>query len=173
MPATILFTELEYHYGGGGAGTSTRGGVISTALISSGAPNNVWVDISTSEAQSGITTYACVFIKNATASGGIWSAPKVWVDITPETGESLSLNTQATLPAKNSATVTIASNLNSPAGIAFTAANTPSSKAAGIALPNLGPNEYQAIWLKRVINPGAGENLDDHLSIRVEGDTVM
>jgi hypothetical protein len=115
--------------------------------------------------------YRCFFVHNAHATL-TWYSPVVWISSETAGGASAAIGVDATatsaIGASSAQAVTIANELTAPSGVTFTA---PASKAAGLAVGDLGPGQCRAIWVRRTAANTAALDVDG-VVIRVEGDTA-
>lgn len=168
----IVAGDIEYRLSGGAANTSpaaSLGGAMSTAgggIITSGAANNLWDDVSSAEASAGDIEYRGFYVKNN--HGSItWENVVVWID-----GLTSSADTEFDIAladeAVNVAMETIANESTAPSGPSFT---RPTSKGTGLSIGNIPPGQYKGIWIRRTVNALAAA-ANDSGSIRCEGDTA-
>lgn len=171
----IISTDIEYRLSGGAANTdknASLGGAISTAgggLITPGAANNLWDDVSGAEAAAGDVEYRCIYIKNNHGSLTLQSAV-VWIDsLTTSTSTEFDI---ALDPAAVGATATASTVDENTAPTGGTVTFTqPTTKGAGLTIGDIPAGSRKAIWLRRTVTAGA-VSASDTGSIRVEGDTA-
>jgi hypothetical protein len=169
----IVTTDIVYRLSGGAANTSpaaSLGGAMSTAgggVITSGAANNLWDDVSGAESLSGDTEYRGFYVRNECATAITLQSPVVWIDV-QTTSPDTSFEIAVAAEAASVAMASIANESTAPATVVFT---TPATKGAGLALTNLAQNAYRGIWIKRIVTASAAA-ANDSGSIRVEGDTA-
>jgi hypothetical protein len=167
--ATILTSEIEYHLSGGAQNLAidlSLGGPIANGTIPANAFNNVWDGITATQAASGITTYACVYLKNNTGGTFAFQSVVVWIDGVPAQGTAaIGIDS-----APMGQTAVSSSPLTTVAPTPAITFSSPTSQGAGISLgTNMPPGSYKAIWLRRTIPPGAVNNSSDSISIQVAG----
>lgn len=168
MPITAA--NLKYYLSGGAGNVdpnASLGGVRSTTLVGAGV-DNLFADVTGDQAAAGITTYRCIYFRNEDANANGLIGPVAWIDVQSEALDTISIGID---PAgKNVAGTTIANETTAPAGVTFT---TPTSKAAGLALPGTpyAQNDFVAIWIRRTTGAGAASINPDTASVRVEGDS--
>ncbi len=168
----IVAADLEYRLSGGAANTSPAaalGGAMSTAgggIITTATLNNLFDDVSGDEALAGDTEYRGIYIKNNHGSLTL-SAVKAWLSTQdPHTGAVFSI---ALAGEGVSATIeTIANESTAPSGETFSA---PTTKGAGLSIPNLAAAAYHGIWIRRVIGAATAATASTGPTLRVEGDT--
>lgn len=145
------------------------GGFVSTTVLSGTALGALFDDVTGDEAANGETEYRCLFVHNAHATLTLL-APVVW--LTAEAAETiaLSVDTTAASPVDAAAAQakTVTGEDTPPASQTFA---SPTVKADGLALGDLGPGEVRGIWFRRTVAAGATAVNDDTVAWRVEGDT--
>lgn len=168
----VTVDDIEYRLGGGATNTdpnASLSGAMSTAaggLITGGAQNNLWDNVSSAEALSGDYEYRLLYVKNNHASA-TWNSPKIWIDSAPAQGDyAIALDSAA---IGSTAASSCANENTAPTGggapYTFT---SPTTKTAGISLGgDLGPGQYKAIWVRRHINASTPGQSDAE-SIRTE-----
>lgn len=164
----ILASEIEYRYSGGGANGNpalSLGGAIG-GLIATGADGNVLPDVTAAQAAAGETNYACIYIKNNTIGGNTWTGVVVWIDGVPIDG-SLAIGLDSAAIGATAASTAANVNAAPSPTITFT---SPTTKGAGLAVGDIPPGSYKALWLKRTI-PASSTQANDGVSIRCEGNT--
>lgn len=168
----INSANLKYYLSGGSGNTNPNlslGGARSTTEIG-GSINNLFDDVTSTEATDGMTDYRCFYFRNEDSDADGLITPKTW--ITSNTPSSTTTASIGLDPAgKNATATTIANENTAPAGVTF---STPTTKATGLSLPS-GPyaqNDYVAIWVKRVVDAGTASAVSDPVTLRVEGDTI-
>jgi hypothetical protein len=165
----IQATDIEYHYSGGTANTTpaaSLGGAIATAQAVNDADQNVFADVTSDEASSGATYYSCLYIRNGN-TGRTLETATIWIDVTPDQGTiGIGLDTAA-VGATAASTAATVKTAPSPT-ITFT---SPTTKAAGLTIGNIGPGQAKAVWVERVIPPGVSQGADA-FSLRVEGQST-
>ena len=151
----VSAASLKLHLSGGAANAdpaASLGGAMSSEVISASALNNLYDDVTGTEATAGQDEYRCVYWVNEDADAGGINDVVVWVSAQPNvsgvaTGETLSLGVD--LAGKNGVADTIADGTTAPSpAVTFSAGTT---KETGTALPD-GPylqNDAIAIWVKR------------------------
>jgi hypothetical protein len=161
----IVTTDLKYYLPINVGPSTTIGGTITGNQITSGAANNLWDDVSTVEGSSGDTEYRCCYIKNANVSLSLTNT-FAWISAQTSGGHTISIGLD---PAGNGGTATtITSESVAPAGVTF---SSPTTKATGLSIGTLTPNQARAIWWRRVVTAGSGSGSGISPQITVEGDT--
>ena len=168
----ITTAEIEFRLSGGAANVNPNaalGGAMSTVaggVITSGALNNLFDNVSGDEALAGDIEYRAFYVqqRNATLT---WTAVKAWIATlspSPDTVFAISLATEG----KNGTMQSVANEATSPAGQTF---SSPITKSGGLAVPDLAPNEFIGVWLRRTVSAAAAAIASDGPTIRIEGDT--
>lgn len=178
MPIVASDIQVRLSTKSGSAGDSTTstpaaslGKYVSTTVMATGA-NGLFDDISGDQNAASAIDYRCVFIANNHATLTLQNA-KVWVDSQVAGGASVEIAIDNIAPSNdNSASAQaaeIANETTAPTGVgAFSA---PGTKAAGLALGDIGPNQVRAVWVKRsATNSAALAN--DGFTFGIAGDTL-
>ena len=168
----IASSDIEYRLSGGASNTdpaAALGGAMSTVaggIITSGNANNLWDDVSSSEAAAGDTEYRGFYVKNKHATL-TWENVVVWIDSLTSSADT-EFDIALADEAVNVAMETIANESTAPSGPSFT---RPTTKGAGLSIGNIPAGQYKGIWIKRTVTAGAAA-ANDSGSIRCEGDTA-
>lgn len=141
---------------------STVGG----GVITSGAANNLWDDVSSGEASAGDVEYRGFYVKNKHGSL-TWENVVAWIDSLTSSADT-EFDIALCDEGVNATMETIANESTAPSGPSFT---RPTSKGAGLSIGNIPAGQYMGIWIKRTVTAGAAA-ANDSGSIRCEGDTA-
>lgn len=141
---------------------STVGG----GLITSGAANNLWDDVSGAESSAGDTEYRGFYVKNNHGSL-TWQSVVVWIDSLTSSADT-EFDIALAAEAVNVTMATIANESTAPATVTF---SRPTTKGAGLSIGNIPFSQFKGIWIKRTVNASAAAAADTG-SIRCEGDTA-
>ena len=141
---------------------STVGG----GVITSGAANNLWDDVSSGEASAGDVEYRGFYVKNKHGSL-TWENVVAWIDSLTSSADT-EFDIALCDEGVNATMETIANESTAPSGLSFT---RPTSKGAGLSIGNIPAGQYMGIWIKRTVTAGAAA-ANDSGSIRCEGDTA-
>jgi len=163
----IVATDIKYYLSGGAANTNpaaSLGGGISTTEV---APSTIFDTVASAESSAGDTEYRCVYVKNNHATLSLTTA-KLWVQ-TNSTSAGSDIDVVLSDQGKNVAETQTVANENTAPTEVF--ANTAVSEVTGLAMGNLAPAEFYAIWIKRVI-AAATPAAADGFTLRVKGDTA-
>lgn len=146
--------------------TNNLGGAITANEVNDATLAEVFANISSAEASSGVTKYACIYVRNKHGSLTL-SAVKHWIlSNTPSADTTYEIAVGKA--GKNNPEPAIADETTAPTGVTFSAA---ANEAGAQSLPDLGPDDYIAIWLKLVVNANAAAVNLDNAVFRVKGDT--
>lgn len=176
IASTDLLQKLSTTAGAAGnanAGTiaGALGKYISTTAVSATAQNNLLENVTGDENAASTTFYKCVFVHNAHATL-TWTAPVLWLSAETAGGASLALGVDTTaasaLAASAAQALTVANRTTVPAAVTFSA---PTTKAAGLALGNIGPGQVKAFWV-RLTTANTAAATGDGGTWRCEGDTA-
>lgn len=171
----------------GGAQTnpnSALGNYRSSTEITDNTDNNLFDDVSGSEASAGDTEYRCICLKNTHGTLSLQNA-KVWVS-TNEANASTTLSLALEVPtggdtngyAQTIGTESTAPTVGSGNVSAWYATSALNSYANGIAVNqgshdvNLDAGEIVFVWIKRVISANAAAASGINFTIRLQGDTA-
>jgi len=147
---TLSLDNIKFYQCTTWAEGDSHGGDIDTENeITSGVEENIFDDVSEAERVSGDTEYRKIFVKNENTD--TWGAVKAWIEsFTPATNDEISikLGTNA--------------GIQSVEGVAAGYVS-PDSKSHGdvLNIGDLDQNEYQAVWIKRVVS-AAGDGYTDN-----------
>lgn len=166
MPVSA--TDIKYYHSGG-AGNSdpnaSLGGARSNTEITSAQLENLFDNVSSADAAAGETNYRCLYVKNTHSTDTLSVAKAFFSAVPAVTGIAMGLD-----PAGKNGTATIIGDEDSaPAGVSFT---TPQDYASGLDLTDLAASDEYAIWIRRIVAPGAASNPLDTTTVRTQGDTV-
>lgn len=162
----IISSELKLFKSNSGVGL---GGAISATEVVSGNLNNLFDDVSSSEALSGKTEYRCCYVKNTNAAIALLNS-KVFIasnTSSPFTNIQIGLgtagigNTEQTVPTETTA----------PAGVTFS--DTCVAYTSGLVIGTLPANGgYMAVWVKRVVSASAVAVDSDVATLTLQGETT-
>jgi hypothetical protein len=164
----IAANEIKRYLSGGGSNTlpsASLGGARSSTEVSSTALFNLFDRTSSAEALAGDTEYRCYYIRNESATD-TWLDVKVYIQSnTPsaDTTYEVGIGTAG----KNATEQTIADEETAPTGVTFSAA---ANEGAALDVGDLAPNDYIAIWLKRIVSATASAVTTDPVTLRFFGD---
>lgn len=165
----ILDTDIQRLLSGGASNTSASAS-LGGAVSSTGATDPYFDTVVSGEASAGDIEYRCLYVKNNHGSL-TWQSPKLWITAQPAGGDtsfSVGLGTSAAGATEQ----TVADENTAPTGVTFSA---PTTKTAGLSVPNLAPGQTMAVWFRRTVNAGAAATAVGSprtFTWRVEGDTA-
>ncbi len=153
---------IQYRLTGGATNTvanNSLGGVSSSTQVSTTTQNNLFDNVSETEAASGDVEYRAVDIFNS----GDASATSVSVYISQDTPNA---NTEVDIGIDSTplgSTVSVANESTAPTGVTFSHYNTSSR----LSLPDVPANNYVRLWIRRTVTAGATNAGSDSFQIKV------
>lgn len=166
----IIASEIVMRLSGGSGNSNPNaslGGAISSTALVDNTLNNLFDNVSGSEAEAGDVEYRCVYIHNNNASLTMQNSV-AWIQTnTPSAGSAIDIGLGTS--AINGTEQTIADESTAPTGVAFSAA---ASEGAAIALGNIPFGQHRAFWIRRTISAGAAAYNNDSVVIRVKCETA-
>lgn len=170
----IVAADIEYRLSGGASNADPNaalGGAMSSSEVVSATLENLFDDVTASEAANGDTEYRCYYITNTNLTDTYFGAV-VWISSQTSSGDtSVEIGLDPAGVGDGSSTgvaTTIADEQTAPAGVTFSA---PATAGAGLSIGDLAPGEAQAVWVKRVVNLGASNTALDDCTLQVRGTT--
>lgn len=163
-------TDIGYFLSGGISNTDINlslGNAISSASISTGLVNNLFPDVTPTQALSGITRYRCFYVKNLNATMML-QLPKIWI-VTNTLSAFDEIDLAIGSAAKNASEPAIANETTAPTGITFT---HPSSESVSLNLPTLNAGDYQSVWARITVQANANPMDNNACIIRVRGTPI-
>lgn len=146
------------------------GGFMSSTQWAGGVLHDLFDVVIGDENAASDVEYRCVFVHNSHATLTL-IAPKVWISAETAGGANgaIALDGTGVLSATSATAQAerVANENTAPAGESFSA---PTTKASGIAVPDIGPGQCIGIWLRRSATNSAAIN-NDGFTVRIEGDT--
>jgi len=158
----IISTDILYKQ----SGASSLGGAISATDVST-AINGLFDVVSGTEALSGDTEYRCVYVKNNHGSLTLYNAAVFIQTNTPSTDTDAAIGVGSS--AINGTEQTVANESTAPTSVVFSA---PSTFATGLALGDLAPGAWRAVWIRRTVSSAASAYNGDGVTLAVQGDTA-
>lgn len=169
----IVASDIKFRLSGGASNTDPAlalGGAMSTVaggIITTDTLNNLWDNVSGTEAGAGDTEYRGIYIRNEHGSL-TYTAPVIWISAnTTSTDDTIEIALAD--EAVDVAMETIANEGTAPTGPTFSA---PATKGAGLSLGNLGVNSYKGVWVKRIVTASASAANANPYTLSVEGETA-
>lgn len=154
----------------GGASNSSAIASLGGAVSSTAAADPYFDTVASGEASAGDVEYRCLYVKNNHGSLTLQS-PKLWITAQPAGGDivfAIGLGSSGVSGTEQ----TVADENTGPSGVSF---SSPSTKGAGLSLPNLAPGQTHAVWIRRTTNAGAAATpvgSPRTFTWRLEGDTA-
>ena len=162
-------SDLKWYYSGGATNSDPRrsvGGPISSTEVPADPSNNLFDDVAPDQASVGMVDYRCVYLRNTHASSPLVNAT-IWIaqdtaspDDHIEIGiDPAGIGGEAPLMADPSI---------EPPGVTFA---RPLDAASALVIGTLGPGQWCPIWIRRVVQPGAGAYGGNTFVLEVDGET--
>lgn len=160
----IIASEIEYRLSGG-ASNSNPNAALGGVKSSNAVPSNLFDDVSSAEAASGLVEYRCFYIHNSNASLTLID-PKLWIQTnTPSATTTVAVGLGTSIQGGNEQTVV--NEGSAPSGVTF---SEPSDLSSGISLGDIPAGGHRAVWVRRTVNAGTSATADS-FTLRVQGDT--
>jgi hypothetical protein len=152
---------------------ASLGKYVSQSVVELGTPlHNIFDIVTGDESAAGDIEYRCVFVLNAHPSLTLYAA-KAWFVSQVAGGATAAIGLDpvgnVAKGAASAQAATIANEDTAPAAVSFSA---PTSKATGLNIGDLGPNQVRAIWIRRTVPAATGAMNNDGFTMSVEGDTL-
>ena len=148
------------------ASTDGLGGAISAAEASISV-NGLFDLVASAEVSLGDVEYRCVFVQNTHATLTLYNARAYIEQNTASPSTTLDIGAGAA--DVNAPEQSIANEHISPMGVVFV---SPSDYDFGVALGDLPPGGYKALWLKRTVSAAASAFTNDAATLAVTGDSA-
>lgn len=152
-----------------GTAATSLGDQVSTTQITTATMDNLFDDVSSSEASSGDTEYRCVFVKNNHATDTAFNVQLI-VQSEISGGASITVavdNIGVTAKGSGSAqALTVANENTAPSGGAGVGTFGSSANAAA----SMGPGTVQGFWVKRLVSASTAALAGDGATLRIGGD---
>lgn len=153
-----------------GTAAGSLGDQISTTQWTGGSLNDLFDDISGDENAASEAEYRCIFVHNTNASN-IYENAVIWISAETAGGANIAIGADTTassaVGSASAQAVTIANEDTAPAGITFT---SPTTKATGVSLGNIGTASVKAFWVRRTATNSAALSADG-VTLSIAGDT--
>lgn len=169
-------SDIELRYSGGSGNTapgSALGGAMSTAgggTVDTAVKNDLFDDVSASEASSGDTEYRGIYVSVVSGATGTLTDARIYHSA--DSGNSSDVIDIAIADeAVNVSMETIANESTAPTGPTF---SHPTNYAGGIQLnggTGLAANDERGVWVRRTISASAPSGSISN-TLKVEGTTV-
>lgn len=170
----IVDADIEYRLSGGSGNSDPNasiGGVMSSTVWTGGSLHDLFDIVSGDENAASEAEYRCIYVRNKHASLTWGPNLKAWFSAVTAGGANLDIGLDLAGQGNGSTTGvadTIADENTAPApAVTFSA---PTTKGAGLSLPNIPAGNAHAIWVRRTAqNSGAVGN--DGGTLMVQGDS--
>jgi hypothetical protein len=146
--------------------TSGYGGAITAIEVVSGVLNNLFDDVTATEARDGWTEYRCFYIRNTSSTSNLVSPSIEIFSDTPSADTQMSIGIGTS--AINGVEQIVFDDTTAPTGVSFTNIVNTQVLLGG----TLTPNSFKAIWIRRVTTAGALALANDTAVLRVTGETT-
>ena len=147
------------------------GGFMSSTAWAGGTLHDLFDIVTGDENTASEAEYRCVFVHNAHGSLTLQS-PKLWLaaEVASGTNVALAIDGTGVVTATSASAQAerIANENTAPSGEAF---SSPTTKGAGISVPNIPAGSCIGIWIRRTATNSAAQNADG-ATPRIEGDTA-
>jgi hypothetical protein len=143
---------------------SLGGGRSSTEVIFSPTLQNLFDNVTSDEALSGLTEYRCIYLQNDHATDSVDSV-KLWISAnTPSASTTIEIGLD---PAgKNGLADTISPSTEAPAGVTFSA---PTTEGTGLSIGLLQAQDVYPVWIKRTVSASAAATSLDNFILDISG----
>lgn len=150
---------------------ASLGKYISTTVWAAGT-NTLFDNVTGDENAASTVDYRCFFVHNAHASLTLESAV-VYVSAEVSGGASVAIAVDniatSAIGSASAQAATIGTETTAPSGVGTF--STPTTKAGGLALGNIGPGQCRAVWVRRTAANSSPVNADG-FTVSVAGDTA-
>ena len=166
----IVAGDIEYRLSGGAANAdpnASLGGAISSVEIVDATLENLFDNVDGAESTAGDIEYRGFYVINTHATL-TWQNVIIWIDTA---SPSLDTNVEIAVAQEgiNNPMQTIADESTAPVGESFSA---PMAPGVAISIGNIPPGEFQGIWVRRIVQPGAAAFDLDGVVLRTRGETA-
>lgn len=168
-------SDFTFYLSGGDVNNdpdASLGGVRSDRDITTAIIANLFDNVDNGEASSGDTEYRCFYVRNNNPTDSIFNVV-VWVDSQTSSADSsieIGLDAAAVGDGKSTGVATtITAEGNAPGSVSFSAPSTPGT---GLSIGTIAAGNCKAVWVKRIINASASQDVRDTCTIGVEGTDV-
>jgi hypothetical protein len=170
----IADSDIQFRLSGGSGNSdpnASLGGVMSSTAWAGGTLHDLFDAVSGDENAASDVEYRCIYVRNN--HGSLTWGPNIfaWFSAVTAGGADLAIGL-ATQGVGNGSTTGVAStiaNENTAPSPSVTFVS-PTTKAAGLAIPNLIAGNAHAIWIRRTATNSAAQ-ANDGATIQVQGDT--
>lgn len=168
----VTAADIQYRLSGGNGNAdpnASLGGVMSATAVPAVAANNLFDNVTPTEAAAGSVEHRCFYIRNSNATDAL-NDVKVWMDgPTPAPGSILEIGVDPAGVGDGAATgvaTVIADETAVPAGVVFAEAD---AEGEALDVGTLAAGQVRAIWARRTIAAGAASSPADGTTFRFRG----
>lgn len=147
--------------------TNGLGGAITNTEIVSGNLHNLFDIVDKTGSRDGETNYRCLFVRNTNPVETLKLTTAYLVANTPLQSTEIAIGLDSANIGDSAQTIPTENDV--PLGVTFTALL---GEANALAIGDIPPNSYKAIWVRRVIAPNTTASASDTATIRIDGQTL-
>lgn len=165
----IVSTDIVSRLSGGASNTDPNaaiGGAESSTAIVDASLSNLFSQVTSAEATAGSTKYRCYYVHNAHATLTMQNAQVYIATNTPSTSTDVSIGLGAA--AIGSTETAVANETTAPASVTFSQPGSGSPLTIG----DIPAGSKKAVWVKRIVSPGAAAYNADNVVLTVTCDTA-
>lgn len=166
----IVSGDLEFYLTGGASNSDpdvSLGGAVSSTAITDSTDNNLFDDVSGSEASAGDTEYRCFAVQNDHGSDTLENS-KLWFTSNTTSGDD-TLDIALAAAGLNSNPETLSDESTAPSGGETFSA--PASKGAGLSVGDVPFGQFYGIFIRRIVSAAASAVDANSAALKWEGDT--
>jgi hypothetical protein len=152
----------------GGSSNAAPIASIGGAKSSVSAGSNLFGAVPSGEASAGSTKYRCVYVHNGS---GTFEARllSVWIAAnTPSASTTFEIGVGAA--AVNGTETAVGAETTAPSGVTF---SSPSTEGAALLLGTVPVGQHKALWIKRVVSPGASAIASDNATLTFKCNSLV
>lgn len=169
----IVGTDVIYRLSGGSANTnpnSALGGAMSSTAIVDNVAQNLFDNVSGTESRDGDTEYRCFFILNNHATLTLQNA-RIWLSaLTPSADDEVDI-ALGNVAVGTADEQVVANEGTAPSSPTLTFSR-PTTSGTALTIGDIAPGQHKGIWVRRVVNPGAGAYTNNTFTWTSEGETL-
>jgi hypothetical protein len=146
--------------------STVAGGIITDDVL-----NNLFPDVTGPQSTAGATHWRCIYIHNNHGSLTLTNA-KIWIAQDTASGnDEIDIGVDPTATGSNTTTTVTEqpTGTTNPAGITAT---HPTTSGTGLALTDIPFGSKKAVWIRRVVQPGAAAFTNNNFQLQVSGETL-
>ena len=163
----ILNTEFKYFKSSFGVGLGAA--IDLAAPIVDASLNNIFDNVSPSEANDGDVEYRCIYVRNENATIDLLSAV-AYID-SNTTSSDTTIEIGLGTSGANGVEQTIPDEETAPGSVVFT---SPADAASGLIMGTISAsNGHYPIWIKRTVAATSNPLTSDQFTIAVQGETTQ